>query len=592
MNTNNPNVGPQDPIDAPVSPPSPPLQRGKACLSCRRRKMKCDGARPVCTPCLRGERVEDCEYTDGQRRPRTLTLEEDIARLRARVQELENPAGAAPPVELHAPYASAPSPGMTRSTSYPHAQARTPAPGSYQHPGSMGQGPSHEPPSGGAADPRRLELETDAHARRALSVIAPYTAELGFFLNLDRLRARGTHVLPALQSALTLWSVHITSTSGPNHAQAIEQTQTLTSNLLSQAQTQFASALTTVDAEPDPVIFLHVIQTAVLLAYYMQLTGQMIGASYYECGTWAFATVLKLHQSPHLSVGAGGSAHGNANVCAFGSAFAGSANLAPALDGIEAEERVRAFWAVYALGQWFIAVGQRPCQPLAIVGNTMTVPWPDCGRTNGAKNVIQHFLNDPNHDFVKDGPLAMHAKASVLLGEAAAVAASYVADHAVSQSPAFRARFGTLDALLHRCLNVAMTMATGRRSQAQAQALVTVHLVAFAHITLHRPFISMYKPSQKRCIEAAFGVVRVLDRMSEMGVAIAWTASCLMLHDEVLRFRVRPDPDPSRRREQGDIVAAIRKLVSLLSALSQACPSRFFAIKIEAVLSILESISA
>lgn len=93
-------------------------------------------------------------------------------------------------------------------------------------------------------------------------------------------------------------------------------------------------------------------------------------------------------------------------------------------------------------------------------------------------------------------------------------------DHAVSQSPGFRARFGTLDALLHRCLNVAMTMATGRRSQAQAQALVTVHLVAFAHITLHRPFISMYKPSQKRCIEAAFGVVRVLDRMNEMGVAV------------------------------------------------------------------------
>lgn len=41
--------------------------------------------------------------------------------------------------------------------------------------------------------------------------------------------------------------------------------------------------------------------------------------------------------------------------------------------------------------------------------------------------MVQHFLNDPNHDFVKDGPLAMHAKASVLLGEAAAVAALYVA---------------------------------------------------------------------------------------------------------------------------------------------------------------------
>ena len=102
--------------------------------------------------------------------------------------------------------------------------------------------------------------------------------------------------------------------------------------------------------------------------------------------------MLKLHQIPLPSVGAGGSTHGNADVCAFGSAFAGSARLAPALDGIEAEERVRAFWAVYALGQWFIAVGQRPCQPLAIVGNTMTVPWPDCGRTNGVSRLRPLFL--------------------------------------------------------------------------------------------------------------------------------------------------------------------------------------------------------
>jgi hypothetical protein len=87
------------------------------------------------------------------------------------------------------------------------------------------------------------------------------------------------------------------------------------------------------------------------------------------------------------------------------------------------------------------------------------------------------------------------------------------ADQAVSQTPAFRARFGTLDALLQRCLTAAITMATGR----QAQALVTVHLVAFADITLHRPFIPTYGPSRRRCAEAALGVVRVLDRMGEVG---------------------------------------------------------------------------
>ena len=47
-----------------------------------------------------------------------------------------------------------------------------------------------------------------------------------------------------------------------------------------------------------------------------------------------------------------------------------------------------------------------------------------------------------------------------------------------------------------------------------------------------------------------------------------------MLHDDVLRLRARPDADPSRRREEGEMVAAIQKLVGMLSALSQRCPNR------------------
>ena len=46
----------------------------------------------------------DCEYTDGNRRPRTLALEEDVARLQARVQELENPDTTTPSLTLHDPY--------------------------------------------------------------------------------------------------------------------------------------------------------------------------------------------------------------------------------------------------------------------------------------------------------------------------------------------------------------------------------------------------------------------------------------------------------------------------------------------------------
>lgn len=39
--------------------------------------------------------------------------------------------------------------------------------------------------------------------------------------------------------------------------------------------------------------------------------------------------------------------------------------------------------------------------------------------------MVQHLLSDPSHDFTVDGRSAMYAKASVLLGEAMAVATSY-----------------------------------------------------------------------------------------------------------------------------------------------------------------------
>jgi hypothetical protein len=99
------------------------LQRGKACISCRRRKVvrtsnlpylrlaylvyqRCDGVRPTCGQCTRGNRLDDCEYTDGQGRSRTSMLEEDILRLQARIQELEHPEHTTPAVALHHPYSS------------------------------------------------------------------------------------------------------------------------------------------------------------------------------------------------------------------------------------------------------------------------------------------------------------------------------------------------------------------------------------------------------------------------------------------------------------------------------------------------------
>lgn len=251
-----------------------------------------------------------------------------------------------------------------------------------------------------------------------LPVITPYAAELGFFLDIDRLRVQGTHILPALKSALALWSVHIVSMSEPDHAQTSERTQALASHLLSQTQNQLASALSTVDVEPDPTIYLHLLQTGVLLAYYMRRIGQKVGAKYYASGTWSLAMLLKLHQGPHLSTSAGDDrvSRGeavrerltgeNMTVCSF--TLGACARWAHPIDGVEAEERVRAFWAVYALDRWMCAVCQ-VSQTFATdgnAGNAITVPWPGAGGTNqvGAPIFFCLLMTRFFSDEVEHGP--------------------------------------------------------------------------------------------------------------------------------------------------------------------------------------------
>ncbi|KAJ3511259.1 hypothetical protein NLJ89_g4198 [Agrocybe chaxingu] len=65
------------------------LRRGSACLSCRRRKLRCDGLRPVCTQCTTMKRVHECNYDDSARKSRTQTLREKLFALEAKVRELE-----------------------------------------------------------------------------------------------------------------------------------------------------------------------------------------------------------------------------------------------------------------------------------------------------------------------------------------------------------------------------------------------------------------------------------------------------------------------------------------------------------------------
>ena len=52
---------------------------------------RCDGIKPACQQCVRAKKADCCEYDDGKGKTRTQLLRENIARLEARIRELEDP---------------------------------------------------------------------------------------------------------------------------------------------------------------------------------------------------------------------------------------------------------------------------------------------------------------------------------------------------------------------------------------------------------------------------------------------------------------------------------------------------------------------
>ncbi|KAB5595218.1 Fungal specific transcription factor domain containing protein [Ceratobasidium theobromae] len=67
----------------------PILQRGSACLTCRRRKLKCDASKPACTSCIRSGRSQTCSYDDGLPKSRVQLLSGKVRDLEAKIKAME-----------------------------------------------------------------------------------------------------------------------------------------------------------------------------------------------------------------------------------------------------------------------------------------------------------------------------------------------------------------------------------------------------------------------------------------------------------------------------------------------------------------------
>jgi hypothetical protein len=459
---------------------------------------------------------------------------------------------------------------------------------------------------------RRDDAQPQRRSLCSLTVLAPHAAELGLFLNIDRLCAQNTPIFPGLHSMLMLWSAYLSQ----RHLDVSEQNSE--SALLSHAQHQISNALSVDSSTQDPQVFLHIIQTEVLISCHLQRAGEPLGARYHASAALSLAVGLRLH----IKSGEAPSAH------LFDFVGYSYPQLPPPLDGIEEKERVDAFWTVYSLDRCLGDIYNGP--PGMNHAIMITAPWPSSDWSNEGQsnfmtpstnvtniNTVLQFLTGQDRDLSNDSPLGLQAKASVLFSEAASIAASYAADPTVGQSPAFRSRFATLGNLIQWFSASlpppsSIIIAPGIIQPSNArQVLLTINLTALAQITLHRTFAPTHAPSNKRCIEGALHAVRALDGVSDPGpvspiCVMIWTALCRVLHDELVRLRSQASssstadtsyasslhatsPQAANREEEAEISLAISKIFSIMSKMT--CPVKTFAVKFKAMIPTLDSIN-
>lgn len=442
-------------------------------------------------------------------------LEQDIARLQARVQELEHPEHTTPAVALHHPYSSSDVPQSSSvpfgfqpsyvsasisSASSPEASASSPTTqttwGDFSPSSWWAQ---EEPPS-------QIVLES-------LDNILPFADELGFFLHIPRLRntlmtasSRGIPI--ALQNAIILSFLHITETKQP----AFEQT------VLSRCLRQLADIIPSCSASTRDL--LNVLQTEILLAYYLFRVGRAVEAKYHSGAAASLVLAFRLHSSPP---------EGEPSTPSDMQFDIFRTTLPHTVDDIEQTEAIHAFWNVFTRDKSMSAVlGVPPSIGRSI---RVSVPWPGRMQEVSLSNQDTHFTNrrqgigpqvDTIQQFLVDGQsekgdsdsaLAFHAKAAVLLDEVNNLVEQYTSDSRVQETQSFRAQFTSLDTLIQHLQasipsNSSLTTETSPSSSQSiltppSPRLVSCHsvymqsLLSLATIRLHSPFRDSYLSNAK-----------------------------------------------------------------------------------------------
>ncbi|PSR71038.1 hypothetical protein PHLCEN_2v13086 [Hermanssonia centrifuga] len=452
---------------------------------------KCDGNQPKCNQCIRFNRSNECEFIDGPAPSTTRVLEQHIARLESRIQELEQDDPTL--VRLHNPYNAGAATGSSSGSSRSSAiQSNT------QH--NWWETP--DPPVRVA----------QVLVRNFLS----HAGKFGFFLDparfLNSLSApSAARPLPpsVLRNAVYLWGIHLSQDPQYTVREPIFLGRTLRSVhiALSTAQEQQQNTL-------------HVLQAEILLANYFFHNNRLLEAKFHSSASVSLAFMCNLHQIMSRQP-----ATGTYNFLSPGPAW-----IPPATDAVDEAERIQAWWTTFILDKsWVVALGapamiNESQEPVTMVdtpwpltmelySQAVNMKQPASARPNPGSTTQRFFAN-----VVSDREasyMGLHAKAAALYERA-----NYLATYLDRSSTGYEATVVGFDGSIERFKQILPPIERPNPLSADtAHYLLVIHcLCQSATIQLHRGFAARSSTSMTKCLTAANSIIRTVQAVGVQSI--------------------------------------------------------------------------
>ncbi|KAJ7021305.1 Zn(2)-Cys(6) binuclear cluster domain-containing protein [Mycena alexandri] len=560
------------------------LPRGKACMNCRRRKIKCDGHKPICSQCMRSPgTAEDCEYPlEG--RSRTQQLEETIKKLQSRIGELEATANdGRSSILLHEPYDAGDVPFMALEMSGFLDSWSTPGSVDSTSPTTR----VNSPTSSSSSSSLVLEEPPSKLTEGLVDAFLENFSQVGFFL--DPVNFRQSALLglpfghyerpsPALLSAVYMWGSRLSQ--APRHP-VYNDDAFLLCTLQNIHQDLGGN---------HPHRVMHSIQAEVLLSIYYLTLGRPVEGIYHSSAAVSLAISAGLHliKSSLLTL----------QPC-FGVL---ETPFPPPTDGLEEGERINAFWTVVVVNNYWVAAHGSP-SAIPYHDTPIDTPWPlelgdyaasvsrfsshlmpsaaptpqyqqlFDGMAGGGGSTVTRFLAGFNVDGFS--ALALLSKASILLERAITLSTRY-SDHSDA------AAFDSLDLLLEQfeaSLPLAIELQRAVEMSKWHSLLITQTLTHAAIIRLHAHRIHSSEVSRGKYRTAARAVVHLINntdfssksRHIDPIIGILWATVSEVFVAELSNMRNFGMVGRLTQQHQ-DLVSCIETILSTMRVFSSTSP--------------------